>query len=41
MSMEIFVILKLWQEKDSSYTTDKKDPGGKFMRLVRNGLKLP
>ena len=32
---------KLWQEKDSSYITDKKDPGEKFMRLVRDGLRLP
>ena len=32
---------KLWQEKNSDYFTDKKDPGEKFMRLVRNGLKNP
>lgn len=29
---------KLWKEKDSNYFTDKKDPGEKFMQLVRDGL---
>jgi hypothetical protein len=29
---------KLWREKDNNYFTDKKDPGEKFMQLVRGGL---
>jgi len=29
---------KLWQEKDSNYFTAKKDPGEKFIQLVRDGL---
>jgi len=30
---------KCWLEKDSSYFTEKKDPGDKFMSDVRDGVK--
>ena len=29
----------LWLEKDKGYRTVKADPGDKFMRDIRNGVK--